>query len=202
VHPAARHRPMPGSGPRRHDARHRLIAPRACRKTSLPASHHCHPRGSERSRCAIDLAKIARSTADTTTKFLPRWAIRRRLPRPAQPLRDTLPHQIPIDGRLITRPPRVPSWGAFGRRPQHRWIGHDRPASETLHLLTRPDRVGGMTEMGPTAPAIFTHRHSARHLRKLLAQVACVKRRQSTKVEPWCEKQQGSAATTGSNGAS
>jgi hypothetical protein len=32
------------------------------------------------------------------------------------------------------RPPRVPSWGAFGRRPQCARIGHHGPASETLHL--------------------------------------------------------------------
>src|SRR5205807_129268 len=31
------------------------------------------------------------------------------------------------------RPPRVPSWGAFRRRPQCARIGHHWPASETLH---------------------------------------------------------------------
>src|SRR5712691_5945223 len=52
-----------------------------------------------------------------------------RSPRPKPP-----PNQVPIDGKPPTQPPRVPSWGAFGRRPQHQWIGHDPPASETLHL--------------------------------------------------------------------
>jgi len=132
---------MPGVGPQRHDARPHLIAPRACRKTSLPASHHCCPGGSQPSRRAIDLAKIVPSTADAATNFLPRWATPRRLPRPSQPRRKTLPHQIPIDGRLLTQPPRVPSLKAFRRRPsQHRWIGRDGPASETLHMKTSSDR--------------------------------------------------------------
>jgi hypothetical protein len=111
---------MPGSGPRRHDTRQRLIAPTACRKTSLPASHHYCPGASKAARDAGDDAKIAPSTASAATNFLPRSAIRRRLPRPAHPLPKPPPHQISIDARLLTQPPRVPSWEAFGSRPSVR----------------------------------------------------------------------------------
>ena len=76
---------MPGSGPRRHDTRQRLIAPIAYRETSIPASHHYCPGASKAARDAGDDAKIAPSTAAAATNFLPRSAIRRRLPRPAQP---------------------------------------------------------------------------------------------------------------------
>jgi len=38
--PAPRRRPLPGSGPRCHDPRHRLIAPPTSRETSPPASQH------------------------------------------------------------------------------------------------------------------------------------------------------------------
>jgi hypothetical protein len=120
VHPEARHRPMPGSGPRRHDTRQRLIAPIAYRETSIPASHHYCPGASKAARDAGDDAKIAPSTAAAATNFLPRSAIRRRLPRPAQPRPNTLPRQISIDARLLTQPPRVPSWEAFGSRPSVR----------------------------------------------------------------------------------
>ena len=127
MHPALRRRPIPGSGPRRHDTRHHLIASRACRETSLPASQHYCPGASQGACDALDHAKIAPSTADAATNFLPRSPIRHRLPRPAQPLRKTPPCQIPIVGRPPTRPPRVPSWGAFERRPQHR-ADRSRPA--------------------------------------------------------------------------
>jgi hypothetical protein len=110
---------MPGSGLRRHDAGQRLIAPTACRETSLPASHHYCPGASKAACDADDDAKIAPSTA-AATNFLPRSAIRRRLPRPAQPQPKTLPRQISIDARLLTQPPRVPSWEAFGSRPSVR----------------------------------------------------------------------------------
>ena len=118
---------MPGSGPRRHDTRQRLIAPTTCRETSLPASQHYCPGASKAARDAGDDAKIAPSTAAAATNFRPRSAIRSRLPRPAQPRPNTLPRQISIDARLLTQPPRVPSWGAFERRPQHR-ADRSRPA--------------------------------------------------------------------------
>src|SRR6266702_5932484 len=47
---------------------------------------------------------------------------------------DVCSSDLPIDGRPPDQSPRVPSWGAFGRRPSVRLIGHDGPASETLHL--------------------------------------------------------------------
>jgi integrase len=52
---------------------------------------------------------------------------------PSPALADAAADQIPIDGRPPASGPRVPSSEAFGRRPRHRWIGHDGPASETLH---------------------------------------------------------------------
>jgi hypothetical protein len=113
VHPAPRRRPMPGSGPRRHDTRDHLIAPRACRETSLPASQHYCPGASQGACDAGDDAKIAPSTTAAATNFLPRSAIRRRLPRPAQPLRKTPPRQIPIVGRPPTRPPAGSFLGGF-----------------------------------------------------------------------------------------
>src|SRR5712691_4321173 len=124
---------MPGSGPRRHDARQRLIAPLARRGTLLPPLHRCCPGDAERAGNAGDHAKLTPSTAAATTKSRPPSSVLRRQPRPAQPRPKPPPNQIPIDGNPPNPPPRVPSWGAFGRRPQHRWIGHDRPASETLH---------------------------------------------------------------------
>jgi hypothetical protein len=113
AHPEARRRPIPGSGPRRHDTRHHLIAPRACRETSLPASQHYCPGASQGARDAGDDAKIAPSTAAAATNFLPRSPIRHRLPRPAQPLRKTPPRQIPIVGRPPTRPPAGSFLGGF-----------------------------------------------------------------------------------------
>ena len=58
--------------------------------------------------------------------------------RPAQPSLRSLPGQIPKDGTPPATRPRVLSSEAFGRRPHHRWIGHDRPASETLHVSGHP----------------------------------------------------------------
>ena len=113
MHPALRRHPIPGSGPRRHDTRHHLIAPRACRETSLPASQHYCPGASQGACDALDHAKIAPSTADAATNFLPRSPIRHRLPRPAQPLRKTPPRQIPIVGRPPTRPPAGSFLGGF-----------------------------------------------------------------------------------------
>ena len=150
AHPAARHRPMPGSGPRRHDARQRLIAPLARRGTLLPPLHRCCPGDAERAGNAGDHAKLTPSTAAATTKSRLPSSVLRRQPRPAQPRPKPPPNQIPIDGKPPTQPPRVPSWGAFGRRPQHRWIGHDRPASETLHL-SRPSAFA--LGMGLHAPS-------------------------------------------------
>ena len=123
----ARRRPIPGSGPRCHDARHRLIAPRGCRETSLPASHHCCPSASQGVCDALDHAKITQSTADAATNSRPRSSIRRRQPRPAHLRRKPTPRQIPIDGRPPNQPPRVPSWEAFGSRPSVR-LDRSRPA--------------------------------------------------------------------------
>ncbi len=139
---------MPGSGPRRHDAPQRLIAPRARRGTLLPPLHRCCPGDAERAGNAGDHAKLTPSTAAATTKSPPPSSVLRRQPRPAQPRPKPPPNQIPINGKPPIRPPRVPSWGAFGRRPQHRWLGHDRPASETLHLSGHCRQHGARARWG------------------------------------------------------
>jgi hypothetical protein len=46
------------------------------------------------------------------------------------------------------QPPRVPSWGAFGRRPSLGRIAHDRPASETLHHKRPCRRAREPAELG------------------------------------------------------
>ena len=151
---------MPGSGPRRHDTRQRLIAPIAYRETSIPASHHYCPGASKAARDAGDDAKIAPSTAAAATNFLPRSAIRRRLPRPAQPRPKTLPRQISIDARLLTQPPRVPSWEAFGSRPsvrleRSRSAGIRNPApTEPIPTGTANGRCGGMKTSSGGMPAV------------------------------------------------
>jgi hypothetical protein len=136
----ARRRPIPGSGPRCHDARHRLIAPRGCRETSLPASHHCCPSASQGVCDALDHAKITQSTADAATNSRPRSSIRRRQPRPAHLRRKPTPRQIPIDGRPPNQPPRVPSWEAFGSRPSVR-LDRSRPAGIRNPSPTETARV-------------------------------------------------------------
>jgi hypothetical protein len=160
AHPEARHRPIPGSGPRRHDTRHHLIAPRACRETSLPASQHYCPGASQGACDALDHAKIAPSTADAATNFLPRSPIRHRLPRPAQPLHKTPPRQIPIVGRPPTRPPAGSFLGGF-RTPAAAPGGsvttgrHPKPFTEAdTHDHPHERRgPGGFETFARTAPA-------------------------------------------------
>ena len=62
----------------------------------------------------LDHAKATPSTATAATNSRPLSSLRRQRPRPAQSPPTPPSHQIPID---TTRPPRVPSWEAFGRRP-------------------------------------------------------------------------------------
>jgi hypothetical protein len=50
------------------------------------------------------------------------------------PSPQPLPRQIPIDDQALTALPRVPPGGLSDAGPQHARIGHDGPASETLHL--------------------------------------------------------------------
>ena len=69
---------------------------------------------------AVDQAEIALSTAAVAPNSPPRSSIRRRLRRPAHPQRRPPHRQIPIVRQPVTRPPRVPSWEAFGRRPSAR----------------------------------------------------------------------------------
>ena len=117
---AARHRPKPRSGPRCHDTDHHLIAAPACRRTLLPPLHRCRLDASEGTCDAVGHAKIITSTAAATTNSRLGSSIRRHRLWPAYPLPKPPPRQIPIDRRLSTQPPRVPSWEAFGRRPSER----------------------------------------------------------------------------------
>jgi hypothetical protein len=82
--------------------------------------HRCCPAVSEATFYTFDQAKIAPSTAAATTILALRSSIRCQLRRPAHPLSKPPPRQIPIDGKRPHGPPRVPSWGAFGRRPSVR----------------------------------------------------------------------------------
>jgi hypothetical protein len=131
---------MPGSAPRCHDPRRRLIAPHRRSESSLAASHRCCPAACEDPGYLPDQPKITPSTAIMATKSRLQSSVHRQLRRPEQPLPRTPPRQIPIDGALLTQPPRVRSSEAFGRRrrrTRHRLIGHDLTASETLNALTR-----------------------------------------------------------------
>ena len=103
AHRAARHRVVPGSGPRHHDERRHLIAPSARRGRLFPASQPCRPGASNRRSPAAEHAKITAKTAAaakiaTATVDLP----------PALPTSATqsrlLPYQIPIDGKPPANP--------------------------------------------------------------------------------------------------
>jgi hypothetical protein len=110
--------PKPRSGPRCHDARHRLVDLPLAGETSLPASHRFRRR-------------IAVAPPSPTAR--PLRSIRPKSPRRPPPPRQTrhcahrsaadyIPTQAaapsnPIRGRPPDQSPRVPSWGAFGRRP-------------------------------------------------------------------------------------
>src|SRR5260370_26408910 len=75
------------------------------------------PRGLRSRPDAVNDAESTPTPADAATKSRPQSPGQRPSPRLAPPSRKALPQQIPIDGRLLIQPPRVPSWGAFGRRP-------------------------------------------------------------------------------------
>ena len=152
---------MSGSGLRRHDPRHCRIAPRACRETLLPASHHCCPGDPEGAGNAGDHAKLTPSTAAATTKSTPRSSVRRRQPRPAHPLRKTPPRQISIDRRPATQPPRVPSWEAFGSRPSVR-LDRFRPAG--IRNPAPYETVGLPSENRRSAPISAVHNTGDRAL--------------------------------------
>ncbi len=150
---ARRHRHKPGSGPRCHDARHRLFTTPAHSGTSLPALHRCLSAGSQPTSYIFDQTNIAPSTAAATTIPSSRSSISRQLCRPAHPPPKPPPAQIPID---VSRPPgspRVPSWRACGRRPSERsqmaTTGrYPKPftlAAVHLRLADRRGRVMGWT---------------------------------------------------------
>jgi hypothetical protein len=119
VHPAARRRPKPRSGLRRHDGCGYFIASVTHRRTLPVPQPHC-AMASERWCYAARPAELTSSKTEPATLRRLQSSIHHLLSRaphhsPAPPRR-----QIAIDGHRPCRPPRVPSLEAFGRRPSAR----------------------------------------------------------------------------------
>jgi hypothetical protein len=108
THPAARRGLKPGSGPRCHDARHRLFTTPARWGTSRPALHRCRPAASQGASLTFNQPKIAASTAAATINLASPSTIRRRLRQPAHALPRLPSPQIPI-----TATARTASRGSF-----------------------------------------------------------------------------------------
>jgi hypothetical protein len=118
VHPAARRRPKPRSGPPRHDGCGYFIASVTHRRT-LPVPQ---PRRAMAKRWCY----AARPAQLTSSKTAPA-TLRRLQPSIHHLLRRSAHHspvpprrQSAIDGHRPRRPPQVPSLEAFGRRPSAR----------------------------------------------------------------------------------
>ena len=119
MHPAARRRPKPGSGPRRHDGCGYFIASVTHRRT-LPVPQPRRAMASERWCYAARPAQLTPSkTAPATLRRL-QPSIHHLLRRSAHHSPAPPRRQIAIDGHRPRRPPRVPSPEAFGRRPSAR----------------------------------------------------------------------------------
>src|SRR5271169_4959202 len=122
---------MPGSGPRCHDPRHRLIAPLARRGTLLPPLHRHCPGNAEGAGNAGDHAKLSPSTAAATTKSRPRASVRRRQPRPTPP------------------PPPPPPPSSPGRRAGtgggDRCVGRSTGTTRDFSVLGRGERAYDVT---------------------------------------------------------
>jgi hypothetical protein len=78
-------------------------------------------------------------------------------PPPTPAHSESLARAAPPSNRHRRPPPAPPTAGSFPggfRKPalQHRWIGRDRPASETLHMGRRSRRRERMTATGRTLP--------------------------------------------------
>src|SRR5215472_5220096 len=65
-------------------------------------------------------------------------------PLPAKTVAPSNPHRR----QPPNRSPRVPSWGAFGRRPSERPTSYDGPVSETLHHTSRSRHPTGTAQLG------------------------------------------------------
>jgi hypothetical protein len=164
VHPAARRRPKPRSGPRRHDGCGYFIASVTHRRT-LPVPQPRCPIASERWCYAARPAELTSSkTARATLRRL-QSSIHHLLRRSAHHSPAPPRRQIAIDGHRPRRPPRVPSLEAFGRRPSAR-VDRSRRASirnpsheEPFQARTLSGRVGSGSgrrlpncEMAPVTP--------------------------------------------------
>jgi hypothetical protein len=154
AHSSPRHRPKPGSGPRRHDTRHHLIAPPA--GTSLPAPHRRRPDDSE-----------GRCYAADHPKSPGQWQLRRRTPdgdghpppttpasaSPTQAVAPSNPHRR----QTARQPPRGPSLEAFGRRPSARKDGSRRAGIRNPSRTSgHPRRVGPAAATVPWLPGLRT----------------------------------------------
>ena len=141
VHPAARRRPKPGSGPRRHDGCGYFIAS-VTHRTTLPVPQP---------PCAIASERwcYAAHPAELTSSKTARATLRRLLSSIHHLLRRSAHHspalprrQIAIDGHRPRRPPRVPSLQTFGRRPSARMDRSRRAAirnpSQSFAFVERP----------------------------------------------------------------
>ena len=117
-------------------------------KHRFPASQHYCPGASQDARDAGDHAKIARQQpTPRQTLYRDRRSVAdypvQRSPDPRR-----CPGKSPIDARLLTQPPRVPSWEAFGSRPSVR-LERSRSAGIRNPAPRETDaRRSGTTQMG------------------------------------------------------
>ena len=142
VHPAARRRPKPGSGPRRHDGCGYFIASVTHRRTFPVPQPRCVI-ASERWCYAARPAELTPSkTAPATLRRL-QSSIHHLLRRSAHHSPAPPRRQIAIDGHRGFLPWRLSDAG-----PQHARIGHDGPPSETLHRRARSHGRGRTAGVG------------------------------------------------------
>jgi hypothetical protein len=134
VHPAARHRPKPGSGPRRHDGCGYFIASVTHWRTLPVPQPRCAMASQRWCYAARPVELTSSKTAPATLRRL-QSSIHHLLRRSAHHSPAPPRPQIAIDGHRPRRPPRVPSLQAFGRRPSARvdrlrWAGIRNPSQE------------------------------------------------------------------------
>jgi len=133
VHPALHHRRKPESGLRRHDGcsysvTHRRTRPVPQLPCAMASICRCY---------AAHHAEIALSKTAAKTPCRLQSSIHHRIPRPAHHSHAPPRRQIAIDGKLSPGPRGFLPGRLSDAGPQRARIGHDWPASETLHHLGR-----------------------------------------------------------------
>jgi len=177
VHPAARRRPKPGSGPRRHDGCGYFIASVTHRRT-LPVPQPRCAMASERWCYAARPAELTSSKAAPATLRRLQSSIHHLLRRSAHHSPTPPRRQIAIDGHCPRRPPRVPSLEAFGRRPsarvdRSRRAGIRNPSQEEPFPARRlSDREGAKADIGQRPSGLSTWLGHARRGHALRATAA------------------------------